>query len=229
MKWETDSDLFSIANALFLPLLSHTSQPYESHYFPLQPGFGRPILVHSHASAPYVDSSHTVGHTLTMHSSGECWVDQIKLTVDWWATVGRWGTRYGPAAVCWAVGIMAILLWDVWKTAENGGKLTRNLSRGDYLRFCSIRTHPRRPGFPRFLCPKKDAWVNDSITVHIVASHARRPLARQCRYSLTGTTFYSLAADRARACVCYVVATPCAVMASPTSVVTIWKVSLFAP
>ncbi|KAJ8487535.1 hypothetical protein ONZ51_g4096 [Trametes cubensis] len=33
---------------------------------------------------------------------------------------GRWGTRYATAAACWAVGIVAIMLWDLWGVVERG-------------------------------------------------------------------------------------------------------------
>lgn len=109
------------ADAVFLPLLTHQSHPSETHYFPLAPTFSRRILLHSHSAAPYVASDHSSGHALTIHSSGECSVNELELSVDWWATIGRWGTRYGTAAACWAVGIVAILMWDTWRVVEGGG------------------------------------------------------------------------------------------------------------
>ena len=107
---------------MFLPLLTHQSHPSESHYFPLAPTFSRRILLHSHSAAPYIASDHPTGHVLTIHSSGECAVNEVELSVDWWATIGRWGTRYGTAAACWAVGIVAILMWDTWRLVEGGGE-----------------------------------------------------------------------------------------------------------
>ncbi|KAI0658506.1 GPI-inositol-deacylase [Cubamyces menziesii] len=108
------------ADTLLLPLLSHTSHPSETHYYPLAPSFSRPILLHSHASGPYVTSDHYKGHILTIHSTGECRLNEVRLTVDWWASIGRWGTRYATAAACWAVGIVAIMLWDLWGVVERG-------------------------------------------------------------------------------------------------------------
>ncbi|KAI9064870.1 GPI-inositol-deacylase [Trametes sanguinea] len=108
------------ADSLLLPVLTHRSHPSETHYYPLTPSFSRRILLHSHASGPYIASDHPVGHTLTIHSSGECRVSEIELSVDWWASIGRWGSRYATAAACWAVGIVAILLWDLWRLVEGG-------------------------------------------------------------------------------------------------------------
>ncbi|KAI0775903.1 GPI-inositol-deacylase [Trametes elegans] len=108
------------AETLLQPLLAHTSHPSETHYYPLAPSFSRRILLHSHANAPYVASDHPDGHKLTIYSSGECWVNEIVLSVDWWASIGRWGVRYYTAAVCWAVGIIAMILWDAWSSVEGG-------------------------------------------------------------------------------------------------------------
>ena len=128
-----------LANAIFPPLLTHSSHPSETHYFPLTPDFKRPVLLHSHSSAPYVASDHPAGHALVIHSSGECWINQIEISVDWWATIGRWGTRYGPAAACWAVGIMAIITFDIWKLVEGGGGLK---SPGSYESTNPLTTAP---------------------------------------------------------------------------------------
>ncbi|KAH9943147.1 PGAP1-domain-containing protein [Epithele typhae] len=111
------------SNTVLLPLLEHSSSPVETHYYPLAPGFGRPLLLHSHAAAPYISSVNPRGHTLTIYSSGECAVEKLTIRVDWWATIGRWGTRYGPAAACWAVGIAIILVWDTWGIAERGAAI----------------------------------------------------------------------------------------------------------
>ncbi|OSD04507.1 GPI-inositol-deacylase [Trametes coccinea BRFM310] len=117
---EYHPDAACSADSLLLPLLTHRTHPSETHYYPLTPSFSRRILLHSHASGPYIASDHPVGHTLTIHSSGECRVSAIELSVDWWATIGRWGSRYATAAACWAVGIVAIVLWDVWGLVEGG-------------------------------------------------------------------------------------------------------------
>ena len=62
-------------------------------------------------------------------------MNEIRLTVDWWATIGRWGTRYGTAAACWAVGIMAILMWDVMRSVEAGGESLKSVQQLD------VRSH----------------------------------------------------------------------------------------
>ncbi|KAI0355362.1 GPI-inositol-deacylase [Trametes cingulata] len=108
------------SDAPLLPLLTHTSHPSETHYHPLAPTFPRRILLHTHASGPYIASEHPAGHVLRVHSSGECWVTEIELSVDWWGSIGRWGARYWAAAACWAAGIVALVLWDVWGLVEGG-------------------------------------------------------------------------------------------------------------
>ncbi|KAI0329552.1 GPI-inositol-deacylase [Cubamyces sp. BRFM 1775] len=118
-----DSGSSCSADALLLPLLSHATHPSETHYYPLAPSFSRRILLHSHSSGPYVASEHPTGHTVTIHSTGECRINEIELTVDRWAAIGRWGTRYATAAACWAVGIVAIILWDMWGIVERGAPI----------------------------------------------------------------------------------------------------------
>ncbi|KAI0677215.1 GPI-inositol-deacylase [Trametes maxima] len=111
----THSSLFS--------LLAHASHPSETHYYPLAPSFPRHILLHSHAAAPYIAFDHATGHRLVIYSSDECRMREIRLSVDWWASIGRWGTRYGTAAACWAVGIVAIVLAEVWGSVEGGAPI----------------------------------------------------------------------------------------------------------
>ncbi|KAI9000694.1 GPI-inositol-deacylase [Trametes punicea] len=110
-------------NNLLLPLLTHISHPTETHYYPLAPSFHRGILLHTHASGPYITSAHLIGHELIIHSSGECFVNEIVLSVDWWASIGRWGSRYATAAACWAVGVVGIILWDLWGSVEGGAPI----------------------------------------------------------------------------------------------------------
>ncbi|TBU33000.1 PGAP1-domain-containing protein [Dichomitus squalens] len=120
-------------DAVLLPLLTHQSHPSETHYFPLAPSFSRRILLHSHSAAPYIASDHPSGHVLTIHSSGECRVSELELSVDWWATIGRWGTRYGTAAACWAVGIVAALMWDTWRLVGSGALIPDVRSSLDFF------------------------------------------------------------------------------------------------
>ncbi|KAI0650404.1 GPI-inositol-deacylase [Trametes meyenii] len=119
-KFDACSDA---AHSLLHPLLAHASHPSETHYYPLTPSFPRHILLHTHASAPYIASDRTLGHKLVIYSSDECRMREIQLSVDWWASIGRWGTRYGTAAACWAVGIVAIILADVWGLIEGGAPI----------------------------------------------------------------------------------------------------------
>ena len=110
-----------LSDAPLWPLIQHSSHPSETHYFPLAPN--SPVLLHTHASAPFVQSAYTRGLNLTVYSTGEsgCSVSRLDLTIDWWATIGRWGGRYAAPAVSWAVGVVAILLYDAWRAAETVG------------------------------------------------------------------------------------------------------------
>lgn len=101
--------------------MQYTSHPSETHYFAL--ASTSPILLHTHGAAPFVPSRHTHGLNLTIYTSGEggCVLRGLKVTVDWWATIGRWGVRYAAPATGWAVGIVAIILFDAWGTLECSG------------------------------------------------------------------------------------------------------------
>ena len=97
------------------PLLEHTSAPIETHDFSLlQHDPHHRILLHSHASGPFVRAP-LHGFNLTVHaSSSGCAPVSLHLSVSWWGTLGRWGTRYAQAVVAWAVGIVALALHYAW-------------------------------------------------------------------------------------------------------------------
>lgn len=100
------------------PLLQYTSHPFETHYFPLAPNTA--VFLHTHASAPFVPSVYTHGLNLTIYNTGEggCSVERIELSLDIWATLGRWGVRYAGPAASWAIGVVGILLYDAWKSTD---------------------------------------------------------------------------------------------------------------
>ncbi|KAF7302057.1 GPI inositol-deacylase [Mycena indigotica] len=111
---------------LFPPLLQHTSQPSETHYFPLLVPPERKILLHTHASAPHVQT-HNVsafGIKFAMYSSGPTGclspITTFDLSIDWSATFGRWASRYYTILPVWATGIVAWILFHAWGTSEAG-------------------------------------------------------------------------------------------------------------
>ncbi|KAI0960310.1 hypothetical protein AcW1_004856 [Taiwanofungus camphoratus] len=114
------------SDAIFPPLLQHSSRPAETHYYPLSSfsPHARPILLHTHASGPFLPSSFQ-GFNLTIYSSNDdrCTVDEVKITVDWWGTLGRWAGRYAQAAVAWGAGVAAIAIWWAWGVSEKGRPL----------------------------------------------------------------------------------------------------------
>lgn len=107
--------------ALLWPLLQHASHPTETHYFPLGPNSR--VLLHTHASAPFIRSAYTRGFNLTVYSAGDatCAVQGFEVTLDIWATMGRWGTRFAAPAASWAVGVAAVILFDAWRVVETTG------------------------------------------------------------------------------------------------------------
>ncbi|KAH0587945.1 hypothetical protein H2248_006694 [Termitomyces sp. 'cryptogamus'] len=120
------------SDPLLHPLISHTSQPAETHYFPVSPTSDR-ILLHTHFSAPYVASA--APHRsleFVLYSSGTlgCNMAGFTIGIDWSATIGRWATRYPTTLVTWAVGVVALVMFKAWGTADRGAAMP---SVGDSL------------------------------------------------------------------------------------------------
>ncbi|KAJ4479140.1 PGAP1-like protein-domain-containing protein [Lentinula aciculospora] len=109
---------------LFPPLLVHTSHSSETHYFPLTTHPPRRILLHTHGSAPYAysNSGHSEGFELVIYSVINGCSMQLRgfeLRIDWTATLGRLPTRYFTTIVCWAIGIVSIIVFGAWRSGEN--------------------------------------------------------------------------------------------------------------
>ncbi|KAF7355691.1 GPI inositol-deacylase [Mycena sanguinolenta] len=115
------------ADPLLAPLLVHTSHPSETHYFPLTVFPSHRILLHTHAAAPHVHSERagSPGLRFTIYSSGSlsCKSDLVgfDLTIDWSATLGRWASRYFTVVPTWAVGVVAVILFQAWGASEANG------------------------------------------------------------------------------------------------------------
>ena len=109
------------------PLLMHTSQATETHYFPLANLPYSRILLHTHIDAPFI---HKTSHTpsslkFTIYSSGESACREefssFEISFDWYATLGRCVSRYLHTIVSWAVGIVSIIVFIAWGREEQGG------------------------------------------------------------------------------------------------------------
>ncbi|KAI9574304.1 PGAP1-like protein-domain-containing protein [Boletus coccyginus] len=120
---------------LFSPLLVHASEASELHYYRL--ASDQPVFLHTHSSAPYIPLLHpgpSRGLNLTFHSSGQhCQgVTEVRLSVDWWASLGRIGTRYPTTLLSWGVGIVSFLLFHSW--GLDGQHLSVGESLGVFVR-----------------------------------------------------------------------------------------------
>lgn len=105
-------------DALLPPLLAQTSYPSESHYYPLTHFPPHPLLLHTHSSAPYIPDVRPIqsrGLNLTLYSSAssKC-LKGIAVHIDWWSTFGRWGSRYMMTILSWAVGVVSLIVSEVW-------------------------------------------------------------------------------------------------------------------
>ncbi|KAH7918352.1 PGAP1-domain-containing protein [Leucogyrophana mollusca] len=111
----------SCAEPLLAPLLMHSSSSAETHYYPLH--HSKPVPLHTHSSSPYIPSvrsgpSRGVYFTIYTSDSGCSTTTQLALSIDWWATLGRMGTRYPTTLVSWSVGVVALVLFHAWGDAE---------------------------------------------------------------------------------------------------------------
>ncbi|KAG9317788.1 PGAP1-like protein-domain-containing protein [Chiua virens] len=98
---------------LFSPLLVHTSEPSEIHYYRLISD--HPIFLHTHSYGPYINRKPIAprGLNLTVHSAGPSCQDvtEVNLSVDWWVSAGRMATRYPTLILGWCIGIVCFMVY----------------------------------------------------------------------------------------------------------------------
>jgi glycosylphosphatidylinositol deacylase len=106
-------------SALLHPLLTLQS-PHEAHHHPLHPSFP-PALLHAHAGGPYLPSP-VRGLNITVHGSAPsaCRPTHLELTLDAWATVGRWGARLWPSLAASGVAFAALAFFTLLSTTPAG-------------------------------------------------------------------------------------------------------------
>ncbi|KAI5993604.1 PGAP1-like protein-domain-containing protein [Pisolithus albus] len=125
------ADSPSCADAIFPPLLMHVSQPSEIHYYPLR--YDKPVWLHSHTTAPYVSpveaNARQHGLNLTIYSYGYGCADptDLILTLDWWGTLGRIGTRYPTTLLSFCVGIVSVVLFRAWRPGAQPQRVSESL------------------------------------------------------------------------------------------------------
>jgi glycosylphosphatidylinositol deacylase len=99
-------------DSLLYPLIEHTSQLFETHYFPLRST--RKILLHTHSDGPYVRSLEPKrGLTFSIYSDA-CQFDELRLSIDWAASLGRIPPRYAMTMLSWAIGVVSLILFGAW-------------------------------------------------------------------------------------------------------------------
>lgn len=113
-------------DSLFPPLIIHTSNPTETHYFTLANQRDPRVTLHTHLPAPYITPPQFLvrGVNFTVYSSGDSVCNEdfkgITISVDWSATLGRWGSRYMTTLVSWAVGVAALVVFFAWGVGDSG-------------------------------------------------------------------------------------------------------------
>ncbi|KIJ56766.1 hypothetical protein M422DRAFT_197939 [Sphaerobolus stellatus SS14] len=110
----------SCKDAIFPPLLLHTSNTAESHFHTMD-GY-RPILIHTHSAGPFLNTPANLTHDveLQIFSSAECGVSEIQLNVDWKGSLSTWGLRYWTTLCAWSLGVVGVILLQAWITFELG-------------------------------------------------------------------------------------------------------------
>lgn len=111
----------------------YTSHPVETHYFPLTKVQPHRVLLHTHTPAPYIPSSsvnYPPGVNFIIYSSGSTGCSSelhgLRIDIDWSATLGRWASRFPTTLVTWAIGIVALIIFEAWSAHEQtGGELFR--------------------------------------------------------------------------------------------------------
>ncbi|CAE6467351.1 unnamed protein product [Rhizoctonia solani] len=99
---------------LLTPVLAHTSSEAESHFHRTLSSTRNPIL-HTHNSGPFLGTRY--GVNLTIYTSGECYIDTIRLRVDWPISLGRIASRLWAGVFAWAIAVVAAmnaLAWYEW-------------------------------------------------------------------------------------------------------------------
>lgn len=145
----------------------HTSHPSETHYFPLNHPPPRRILLHTHGAAPYIRLDPHIasrGLTFTIYSTGStgCQSDVtgFHITVDWSATLGRWGSRYFTTLASWAIGIVALLIFEAWGLSDKGG--------GKLIKSSSVFNLERALNTRQLQCPASRIRCRDSTVERFV-------------------------------------------------------------
>ncbi|KAF5393191.1 hypothetical protein D9757_001207 [Collybiopsis confluens] len=129
----TTEDTFCEDSPPLWPLLVHSSHPSETHYYTLSnyftsvssQGVTSNILLHTHGSAPYIESVaglFSEGVEVVIYSAfGACPRQLLgfHVAIDWTATLGRWPARYLTTIVCWAIGIVSLIVFEAWGSGES--------------------------------------------------------------------------------------------------------------
>ncbi|EIW76288.1 PGAP1-domain-containing protein [Coniophora puteana RWD-64-598 SS2] len=109
----------SCSEPLLAPLLQYTSHSSEIHYFPLT--HAKSVALHTHSTAPYVPpvrDAPSKGIAMTIYSSSQPGCESVlsfDIAIDWWASAGRAATRLPATLVCWATGVVCLLMLCAWR------------------------------------------------------------------------------------------------------------------
>ena len=196
----------------------HTSHPFETHYFPLMHSPPRALLLHTHSSGPYTSDIHSTssrGLNLTIYSlsSSSC-ITGVDIEIDWWSTVGRWGSRYLMTVLSWAVGVVALILFGVWEAADKDSEYIYSLSLIDVnilpadSTVIILSTYTERAAISDDVYLRQVHQAADWLVRGGLSSFAYKLLPRHQRRTITGAYSACNIHHHHRACACQLLGTP---------------------
>ncbi|KAF9519149.1 hypothetical protein BS47DRAFT_1388290 [Hydnum rufescens UP504] len=111
--WLRTTPSGNCVDSLLPPLASSYTPPRtgssESHFY--VETTTRPIFITSHSSGPFVSSRGAIrGSILEIYTSGTCGIKELKLGIDWRASLGRAASRYWSSLGVWAVGVVGLIM-----------------------------------------------------------------------------------------------------------------------
>lgn len=86
--------------------------PRESHFHLVT---SKSIFIHSHVTGPFIPSSAAYSPVLEVYTSGACGVTSASITIDWYSSLGRAGSRFWSTLGVWAVGVVGVLFAEAWR------------------------------------------------------------------------------------------------------------------
>ena len=100
----------------------------ESQFF--VPSSSRRMLLSGHSYGPFIRPPTDHGSIVEIYTSGTCGLKEIRISLNWKASIGRVGTRYWSSLPMWVMGIVYLsvgVAWISWDDSCGGRSLRSRL------------------------------------------------------------------------------------------------------